>query len=366
MGLFSTIGTIGGAWVGSMYGNPGLGASVGGALGGALEGGDQASSGARTAADQQREAAAAARFRPIGVTTGFGTSKFVRDAQGNLTEASYALTPEMQAQQRQLMGVSGGLLNQYQQAQQGLQPIGQAGQGLIGLGQGYLATTPQEQAAKYMAEQQALLEPSRQSALSSLQNQQFQQGRSGLAVGGGGGLMATNPEMAAYYNAIAQQNAQLAAQSTQGGMDYAKFGAGLVGTGGGLMGSMYDLQSQAFSPYKTALGGAQTIEGLGQNAMDLGINIGAQGQAGQSTAAGLLANAARTEMPANQYSPWSGLLSGASSSLGSMGSRQGMADWWNTQASSPVSSEVSGLGSSTWNPWSDYNTGAGGWGSYGE
>lgn len=361
MGLFSTIGSVAGTY----FGGP-VGGAIGGAIGGALEGGGEASSGARMAADQQREAAAAAKFRPIGVTTGFGTSKFVRDAQGNLTEASYALTPEMQAQQRQLMGVSGGLLNQYQQSQQGLQPIGQAGQGLIGLGQGYLATTPQEQAQKFMAEQQALLAPARQSALSSLQNQQFQQGRTGLAIGGGNGMMATNPEMAAYYNAIAQQDAQLAAQSTQGGMDYAKFGAGLVGTGGGLMGSMYDLQSQALSPYKTALGGAQTIEGLGQNAMDLGINIGAQGQAGQSTAASLLSNAARTEMPANQYSPWSGLLSGMSSSLGGMGSAQGMSNWWNTKASAPVSNEVSSLGSSTWNPWSDYNTGAGAWGSYGE
>ncbi len=366
MGLFGAIGTAAGAY----FGGP-MGAAVGGALGSALEGDPAAEAAKRQAEAQEyaaRTAAEASRFRPVGVTTRFGTSNFQRDAQGNVTGAGYTLSPDLLAQQNQLMGLSGGYLTQAAGAQQATAPMGQAAQGLMGLGQGYLATTPQEQAAKYMAEQQGLLAPARQAALSNLQNQQFQQGRTGLAVGGGGGLMATNPEMAAYYNAIAQQDAALAAQSTQGGMDYAKFGAGLVGTGGGLLSSMYGTQAQAFQPYQTALGGAQTIEGLGQQAMDIGMNVGAKGQANASSAQLLqqgLNQAAATRAAAEAQRPWSGLMSGMSSSLTGM-TGGGLQNWWNTQATSPVRSEVSGMGSSTWNPWSDYNTGAGGWGSYGE
>lgn len=265
-----------------------------------------------------REAAEASRFRPVGVTTRFGTSNFQQDAAGNIIGAGYTLDPTLKAQQEQLLGLSSGALGQFAQAQQALQPMGTAGQGLMGLGQQYLATSPQEQAAKYMSEQQALLAPTRAAQLSTLQNKLFQQGRQGLAVGGEGGMMATNPEMAAYYNALAQQDRELAAQATQGGMQYAQFGAGLLGTGGGLMGSMYDLQSKAFSPYQTALGGAQTLEGLGQQAMDMGINVGAKGQANLASQQLLqqgLTQAAATRAGADAQSPWAGLLQGASAQL---------------------------------------------------
>ncbi len=40
--------------------------------------------------------------------------------------------------------------------------------------------------------------------------------------------------------------------------------------------------------------------------------------------------------------------------------------WLGMAPSGAVSSEVNKLGSNTWNPFSDYNTGANGWGSYGE
>lgn len=38
----------------------------------------------------------------------------------------------------------------------------------------------------------------------------------------------------------------------------------------------------------------------------------------------------------------------------------------NTQLSPQQKAEVSQLGSNSWNPWSDYNTGNNGWGNYGE
>lgn len=37
-----------------------------------------------------------------------------------------------------------------------------------------------------------------------------------------------------------------------------------------------------------------------------------------------------------------------------------------TVESDALKKEIEGLGSNTWNPYSDYNTGANGWGNYGE
>lgn len=48
-------------------------------------------------------------------------------------------------------------------------------------------------------------------------------------------------------------------------------------------------------------------------------------------------------------------------------------DWWargdmamNSQAGPDLAGQVNQLGSSTWNPFSDYNMGTNGWGNYGE
>lgn len=314
---------------------PAAAVGIGAGLVGSMIQGDAARSAANTqAAAQERAAqlaAESARFKPVGVTTRFGSSQFQTDPAGNLTGAGYNLSPEMLAQQNALFGMSGQGLQQYQNAFGQSQALGQAGSGLMGLGQGYLGTTPQEQAQKYMTEQLGLLAPARQAALSGLQNQQFQTGRSGLAIGGGDGRMATNPELAAYYNSIAQQDAQLAAQSTQGGMDYARFGAGLMGTGAGLYGSMYDMQNRAFSPYQTALGGVQTLEGLGQQSMDMGVNLGAKGQASPQSQQLLqqgLTSAAATR--AGAPDPWAGLMGG----IGSVAQQYqpqiatGISNWW--------------------------------------
>jgi hypothetical protein len=78
---------------------------------------------------------------------------------------------------------------------------------------------------------------------------------------------------------------------------------------------MYGTQTSAYQPYQTALGLTQNLEGMGQNAMDIGINLGARGaasgaQAGQFLQTGA-SNAAEAQLPANQYSPWAGLLQGA-------------------------------------------------------
>lgn len=291
--------------------------------GGYLQG-QAASDAAATQAQAQIRAAQiaadAAKFRPVGVTTNFGSSQFGYDANGNLVSAGYALNPILAAQQKQLMNTSGGLLNQFTGAQAATAPMSEAAKTAMTLGQGYLSTSPQAQAQKYMAEQQALLATGRERDLGGLMSKLQAQGRMGLATGATTtGMGAANPALEAFYNAQRQQDLGLAAQATQGGMDYAKFGAGMVGTGGDLLSSMYRTQTGAFDPYKTALGGASTIEGLGQQAMDLGINIGAKGTAGSAQSGALLAqgmtNAANTMAPANAWSPWGNLLTGAGGAM---------------------------------------------------
>jgi hypothetical protein len=132
--------------------------------------------------------------------------------------------------------------------------------------------------------------------------------------GGVGGQGAANPQLQAMLNAQMQQNTQLSANATQGGMDYAKFGAGVMGTGSDMLNAMYDTQSRAYDPWKAALGGAQTVEGLGQNALTMGMNMGntttaANARSGLLSGQGV-SDAATTVAPSNAYSPWGSLLSG--------------------------------------------------------
>lgn len=288
-------------------------------LGGYLQG-QSATSAAQTSANAQIEAARiaaeASKFKPVGVTTRFGGSQFGYDAQGNLISAGYNLSPEAKAQQDALMAMSNQALTQYQGAPAAAAPMGQAAQTMFGLGQGYLQTTPQAQAAQYMAEQQALLAPSREREMAALQARLQAQGRLGLSTGGTTtGMLASQPELEALYNAQRMQDLQLAAQATQGGQQYAQFGAGMVGAGGDMLKGMYGTQQAAYAPYQTALGGATMLESLGQQPMDIGTSIGARtstaaAQAGNLIGTGMM-NAAKTMQPANAYNPWVAPLAGA-------------------------------------------------------
>ena len=215
--------------------------AAGGSLLGGLLGGSSARRAAQIQADAQRDAARMAaeeaRFRPVGITTRFGQSQFTTGPEGRVTGASYELNPELAAMQDRFLGLAGGGLTQAEQAQQQFAPLQGAAQGLFGLGQQYLAQSPQEAAQQYMARQQDLLAPSRERQMAQLQNQLFQTGRGGLSVGatgarpsGAAGLGAASPEMEAYYNALAQQDAALAAQATEAGQRQVAFGAGLFGT----------------------------------------------------------------------------------------------------------------------------------------
>ena len=283
---------------------------------------------ANTSAAAQREsarlAAEAAKFRPVGVTTRFGSSNFQMSPEGYLTGAGYNVSPELKAYQDRLMGLTGGALTQAEQAQQQYAPLQTAATGLFGLGQQYLAQSPEQVAAQYMSRQQDLLAPSRERQMAQLQNQLFQQGRGGLSVGatgarpsGAAGLGATTPEMEAYYNAMAQQDAQLAAQAQQAGQQNVAFGAGLFGTGAGMLGQYQAGQVGALNPFTTYLGAGQTIEELGQAPLKLGAALGGQAAAyganvGQSLLQGGI-SAAKTQQAGQGFSPLAGLLQGAGS-----------------------------------------------------
>jgi hypothetical protein len=200
-----------------------------------------------------------------------------------------------------------------------------AATGLFGLGQQYLAQSPEQVAAKYIQQQQDLLAPSRERQMAQLQNQLFQQGRGGLSVGatgmrpsGAAGLGATTPELEAYYNAIAQQDAQLAAQAQQAGQQNVAFGTGLFGTGANILGQYQAGQVGALSPFTAYLGAGQTIESLGQQSLDIGAQLGgraatAGANVGQSLLTGGL-SAAQTQQRGAGFSPTAGLYAGLANS----------------------------------------------------
>lgn len=262
---------------------------------GALTGADDTRDAANAAAAQQsqaaKEAAAAAAFRPVGMTTRFGTSQFTRQTDPTtgmpyISSAGYTAAPELAGLQERLFGQFGAGLTQAEQQGAQYAPLGSAAQGLFGLGQQYLAQSPQETAQNYIRSQQGLLAGGREQQLSNLRNNLFQRGRSGLATGGTStGMQATNPEMAAYYNALAQQDAAIAAQAEQAGQQRTQFGAGLFGTGAGLLGAQTQGQVGAFSPLQTVLGLSGTVESMAQQPYQLGVQLGQAAQPGAAAGA---------------------------------------------------------------------------------
>jgi len=248
-------------------------------------------------------AVSGSQFRPVGVTTRFGTSNFQVDpTTGQLVSAGYTAAPEITSAQNKLLG----------------------------LGASYLAQTPEEVAQQYMAKQYDLLDPSRQRQLAAIRNQQFQTGRGGLSVGSTGlrpsgaqGLMGSNPELEAYYNALAQQDAQLAANAQQAGQQQVTYGAGLFGQAG-------NLEAMAQQPFTLGTGLGTSISGAGANAGRLGLT-------GTSLAAGYGTS------PAATTSPGAYLLGGLGSPTSTLG--QGLASWLTSTA--PTTGGITSQGINT-------------------
>jgi hypothetical protein len=184
-----------------------------------------------------------ASFTPVGMTTAFGSSNFAFDpATGKLTSAGYTPTSQVSGQVQNLFGMGASALP--------------------------TTTNTQDVQQQYIAQQQGLLAPGREQQLASLRNRQYQRGTSGLATGGtmagyapnAQGLMATNPELAAYYNSLAQQDAQLAANAPTYAQNQLN---AQIATGTGLFGAANTLEGYAQQPLSlsTALGTAGATAG---------------------------------------------------------------------------------------------------------
>jgi hypothetical protein len=253
-------------------------------IGGSIIQGNQASKAANAAAQQQRDAAAqaaeAARFRPYGVTTGVATSTF-----GDNT-ATYQLTPDYQA-------VRDFALSQARAGQTDTET-------LLGLGRQYISASPEEARQQFIMQQRSLLAPGQEAQYNQIKSDLQRTGRGGFSIGQGGQLAAANPELQAYYNSLALQEARLAAAAEQEGRARTAYGQGLL--------------SSAYSPITSPLGLATSIEEAGQGTITQGAQLGgAQAQAGANVGRYLLEGglaASRTQQQAASWSPWGTALSG--------------------------------------------------------
>jgi hypothetical protein len=310
----------------------GAAAAAAATIGGAYMSSQAAKSAASTSADAQRyaadQAANAARFTPVGITTNLGSSNFTMNPDGTIASAGYTLDPRLQ-------GIQGNIFGQAQafnpqQVGQAAQPLYGGAESAFGLGKQYLATSPQQASEDWMAQQRGLLAPGYEQQLAGIRNAQFQTGRTGLATGGttSGGLMQTNPELAAFYNAKAQQERTLASQADAYGQQRTQFGLNLFGTGGGLLGQVPALTTAGYGPLQTQLGLIGSIEGMGQQPFDLSTALGAkQATAGANVGKTLLeggTSAAKTAQAGNAYSLGGSLLQG-------VGSNQALNSWFQNQ-----------------------------------
>ena len=256
---------------------------------------------AQKAADLARQSGASAaqmaQFRPVGTTTRFGTSNFQFDpTTGQMTAAGYTPSATTEAYQKALGQMTNQGLMQGQQIQ------GLAGQ--------YLGESPEAVRQRYVEQQNALLAPGQEQQLAGIRNRLFQTGRGGLATGAteAGGLAATNPEMAAYYNALANQQRQIAAGADQAAQQQIQFGQQLAG--------------QAYSPFTAGFGAQGAVETAAQQPLSLSQQLALQSaqsgaNAGNLGLRGDLAAAQAYLTPEYQLNP-------LARALGSLGQSQAL------------------------------------------
>ena len=269
---------------------------------GSLTGAKETKQAAANAAEQQRLAAQASAFRPVGMTSRFGTSQFTRETDPTtglpyISDASYTAAPELQALQNQLFGQfgTGAMLADYTSDQ--YMPLAGAANQLFGFGAQQLAESPEAARQRYIQGQQAALAPMQEQTLAGLRNRLFQTGRQGLGTGGtsAGSMAQTNPELAAYYNALAQQQAQISAGADAAVQAQQQNAAGLFNQGAGLLGTLTSGQASAYAPLQNLLGLSQTVEGMAQTPLQLGLQIGTAQIPGQTAYSQGMSQAAQTQ-----------------------------------------------------------------------
>jgi hypothetical protein len=206
-----------------------------------------ASNAAEESAAAQLEAAKiaadAAKFRPYGVTTGFGTSWFNPQTQ----QAGYQLDPALAAYRDSLLRGAAQVTDQYE-------------------------FDPTKAAQRYYDETQAMMAPTRAQEQKQLQQNLFGSGRLGLRLSGEGAGAGTGgmyqPDVLGYNKAQELANQNLAMQSRQNALNELDAS---IARGTGLFTS------------------ATGVEALGQNPLDIGSALGAKtATAGANVGANLL------------------------------------------------------------------------------
>jgi hypothetical protein len=252
------------------------GAIIGGAsLLGSSMAGSSANKAARTSANAQLKAAEIAaeeqRFRPVGVTSRFGTSQFQFGPEGRLTGAGYEASPEILALQDRLSALYGSSLGLAEMAPE-------TAQGLFNLGTGYLSETPEAARQRIFNQLQAVREPAQMREEQRLGAGVFGRGRAGLNIAGMG-----QPELFALAQAREEQRASDALAAEQQAQQQINFGTGLLGTS-------YQLPVQALAPFQTQFGLQQLLEESARAPLDIGAQLGGRSaQAGANVGNTLLA-----------------------------------------------------------------------------
>jgi hypothetical protein len=275
-------------------------------LGGSYLAGQSAKSAANTAASAQERAAQIAaeeqRFRPVGITSRFGSSQFGFDDAGRLSTAGYTPSAEITALQNRLAGLYGTSLGQAEEAA-GLQPgISQQAQGLFSLGQGFLSESPEAARQRIFNQLQETRLPAQMREEQRLGAGVFGRGRAGLNIGSMG-----QPELFALGQAREEQRMRDVLAAEQQAQQQIEFGRGLLGSGLGLQEAGYGLQSAALGPFQSQFGLTQLLEQAAQQPLDIGAQLGgrsatAGANVGQTLLAGGL-GAAQTRLQGSLVGP---------------------------------------------------------------
>ena len=287
-------------------------------------------------------------FRPITVSSSFGTPQYTYDDTGRLTGVSSTAAPWLAALQQQGQGLAGQYMNLQQQAlanqygQAASNQAFQAAQGLYGRAEQALPTSYDTTQATqdYYNQMQGLVAADRERQLAATRQGLFNRGRQGLAIGAtqAGGELASNPEMAAYYNAVAKQDAQMAMDARTRALSdlnaQQQLGLGLMGAGasqttlgGNALNQYYTNIAAAQSPFTNQMSQLGAFETMINQPVSLGMQYGSNvtGQANtigqaymQASGAGSVAamQGLDAQYKADATNPWAALLIGGGQALG--------------------------------------------------
>lgn len=261
------------------------------------------------------KAAAVGQFKPVTVTTSFGTPQYTYDEAGRLTGASYTPASWLQSLQKGGQNIASGYQAQQARALQDFQGLQAAERAFGAGGQLYNAASQAlptnydtaQATQDYYNRMQQMVAPERERQLATTRNKLFQSGRQGLAIGAtqAGGQLATNPEMAAYYNAVAQQDLNLANQAEQQALanltQRTNLATGLFGVGGaqGTIGGQqqnqyYQNLAASQVPGTVNLANLGTMETMAQSPLQLGLQFGTPATQGAQYGGTMQYNAAQS------------------------------------------------------------------------